>query len=169
MIQRSFAWDEYYNSAFKGKFVALLVCIAIIICIIYKIYNIIMKLYKKSHYHIVIDFEDVFAFAGCMISCACVVLLIFAVIWPTFRYSMYIPFESEEHVIIEHGVITDISPVPYSPKFNTSSDDKPYFASFVTISESQYYFLTADGLSPGMNVEFIYLPRSHMVLHYRTE
>ena len=162
MIQLYFSMDEYYAPAFEGKLAGVIVCIVAILFVLYKVIKtlcITMAARNSS------KFDALFEILFHLLSVAYVVVFFFAIIWPTFRYSMYLPFETEEHAIVEQGTITNISPVPYSPKFYIESDIKPYFASYVTISGTQYYFLTADGLTPGMSIEFSYLPRSHMVLY----
>ena len=169
LIQQSFAWDEYYKAAFKGKFIGLLICVLIILSVVYKISKIIIKQHKESQPRSMMTSEDAFALIGHLTSCAIIVLFIFTVIWPTFRYSMYLPFETEDCAIVGYGFVTDIAPVPNSPKFNVETDKKPHYASFVTISGAQYYFLTAEGLLPGMRIEFEYLPHSRMVLNYKAQ
>ena len=165
MIQLDFSMDEYYAPAFEGELVGVIVCIVAILFILYEVIKslrITMAARNSS------KFDALFEILFHLLSVAYVVAFFFTIIWPTFRYSMYLPFETEEHAIVEQGTITNISPVPYSPKFNIDSEKKPYFASYVKIEETQYYFLTADGLTPGMSVEFSYLPRSRMVLCCRT-
>ena len=98
--------------------------------------------------------------ASVLITFLCLVYLHF----PTFRYGIFLPMVSEEDTQYRLGSVTSVTEVPFSPRYSIGDDPKTYRASLVRIDEDVFYFLNAEGLEMGEEIEITYLPQCNMVL-----
>ena len=112
-------------------------------------------------------------------SCVAVVYFLICSIWPTYQYSMYLPFESEEEAYTFCGEIESIKPAP-NMKYHVGDEtyttpglfysgraERPPLGrgpTILTSGDKEFYIINAEGVCVGMHVEIRYLPRSRMVL-----
>lgn len=161
-------------------FVFPIVVISILAFIIYNLVKLVIGLkiarseYRLNSVHDVINI----AFTPLLSIIMTASFLAFS-IWPTFRYQMYLPFESEEKACTFYGKIDGIQPAPsmkyhvgdetYStPGLFYSGDAKrPPLGrgpSILKSDDKEFYIINAEGVREGMWMKITYLPRSHMVL-----
>ena len=91
-------------------------------------------------------------------------IFIFIAHFPTFRYGVFLPTVSEEDRQYRQGCVTSVTPVSLSQRFSIQGSSETYRASLVQIDRDVFFFLTAEGLDVGQEIEITYLPRCQMVL-----
>lgn len=100
-----------------------------------------------------------------------VALSLFVVVTLLYHYGgiflqrgVFLPFEKESDADMVVGIVTEIEPERHSPRYFLEGHEGTLRASFVTIDDVTYYFITADGLHPGDRIRIRFLPRSKIVL-----
>ena len=161
MIQYHFTKYDYSSGAVRPLLIGVAFCTILSLYLLLKIFIDIRR--KRKDFHTMTIGGKLRLFIP-VLSIIYLFVFLMTFIWPTLKYSRYLPFESEEEAVIFSGQIECISPVLHSPKYTIGDEKLPCVASIVTINGEEFYFLTADGLNIGMSVEISYLPQSHMVL-----
>ena len=162
-MEYHFSISDYSSSAVRGMLLwAIGGCVVIGFVIIKETVTAIRN--KGVEYTVMSVWEKIVFLFRYLWPLVGVLVFFFFRTWPTFQYSRYLPFESAEDVIYSSGIIEDVAPVRFAPRFNIGDDPKSYEASIVTIDGEEYFFLTADGLQKHQPIDFSFLPRSRMVL-----
>lgn len=100
-------------------------------------------------------------------ACLATLICLFLIHLPTFRYAIFLPTVSEKDIQYRQGYVTSVEEVPFSPRYSISKGAETYRASYVQINEDVFYFLCAEGLEIGQEIEISYLPQCDMVLTCR--
>ena len=157
-----FSISDYTSSAVDGLILWLIGCA--VVCVMAVKDTVVSLWRKRAEFRIMSVRKKAWFLLRKLRAVVGVLIFLIITVWPTAKYSMYLPFESTEDAIYTSGEIDHISAVACSPRYSIGNDSTPYFASIVSVGGEKYYFLTADGLKEGMTIEINYLPRSHMVL-----
>ncbi len=96
-----------------------------------------------------------------------VLLAIYLIVFnaPVLKYGIYLINENPNSFLVVEGRIDSIEEYSHSPKYTLES--YVVYASIVTVDGEEYYFMTAENINIGENIEIIYLPNSHIVLEYK--
>lgn len=161
MVEYHFTIFDYSSSAGRPLLIGIIFCVALSVFLLVKM---IVDIFRKRKAFPTMPIGKKLSLFIPMLSIMYLAFFLAAYIWPTWKYSMYLPFEKEEDSVSLCGQIDRIMPVQNSPRYTIGDDSENRFASIVTIDGEGFYFLTAEGLKEGTTVEINYLPRSHMVL-----
>ena len=161
MIEYHFTKYDYSSGAVRPLVIGVVFCTALSLYLLIKMF---IDMHRRRKEFCSFTVKEKLQLCVPILSVAYIAFFVMSYIWPTLKYSRFLPLESEYDSISFYGQIECISPVQHSPKFTIGDEKVPRVASIVNIDGKEFYFLTAEGLSTGMRVEINYLPRSHMVL-----
>ena len=99
-----------------------------------------------------------------VVSVLITLVLLFCAHFPTFRYGVFLPTVTDSERQYSQGYVSNITEVPFSPRYSISGNPKTYRASYVQINGEQFYFLIAENLKVGQEVVISFLPKCNMVL-----
>lgn len=158
-----FEYAQYVERALISPLIFFVLIAIVVVMLVFKLIGITRNL-KSAQRNI--DTKTVLSVTLCSVSMAFafVALLLTKTQLDT---SWRLIFEKPDDSVTVSGVVSEIRDVPFSPRYSREGDSVVW-ASYVKVNGEDLYFQTADGISVGDALTVTYLPKTRMVLSYRS-